>query len=238
MLANSVEVDRVPHRATPVVAVPLRGADACGQQNALSPGLQRDLIEAIDGVFPQADYTCGIVSARTAPVHQAPSAEGQHSGTWVVGKHARVASGPPRYELRPVEERRHDPRRADCADEVGDFVVLSKVLADQDDHGEPLAELDEVENASGYVHGFPPPHRGMQLAPEVILIDLPSIQRPSMMLVLADVEPAGTRTLQRPGAALLQLRRQAPVHPVAGKLTGRRPPSAYPGGERGHRALQ
>src|SRR5215467_15212537 len=225
MLANGVEVDRVLHRATPVVAVPLRGADACGQQNALGPGLQRDLSEAGAGVFPQADYTCGIVSARTAPVYQAPSAEGQHSGTWVVGKYARVASGPPRYELRPVEERRHDPRRADRADEVGDFVVLSKVLADQDDHGEPLAELDEVENASGYVHGFPPPHRGVQLSAEVILIDLPSVQGPSMMLVLANVEPACTEALQRSGAAtLLQLRRQAPVDPVVGKLIEPRSP--------------
>src|SRR6201999_77847 len=147
MLANSVEVDRVLHRATPVVAASGRGADARGQQNALGPGLQGDLAEAVAGVFPQADYPCGIVSARTAPVYHAPSAEGQHGGTWVVGKHARVASGPPRCELRPVEERRHDPRRADRADEVGDFVVLSKVLADQDDHGEPLAELDEVQNA-------------------------------------------------------------------------------------------
>src|SRR5580693_6227418 len=234
MLANSVEVDRVLHRATPVVAVPLRGADACGQQDALGRGLQRDLAEAIAGVFPQADYVCGIKSAWTAPVYQAPSAERQHSGTWVVGKHASVASGPPRRELRPVEERRHDPRRADRADEVGDFVVLRKVLADQDDHGEPLAELDEVENASGYVHGFPPPHRGMQLSPEVILIDLPSIQGPSMMLVLAYVEPAGTEVLQRSGAALLQLRRQTPVHPVVGKLIEPRSPSAYPSGERGY----
>src|SRR5262250_1020964 len=161
MLADSVEVDRVLHRATPVVAAPLRGADACGQQNALGPGLQRDLIEAVAGVFPQADYTCGIVSAGTAPVYQAPGAEGQHGGTRVVGKHARVAGGPPRYELRPVEERRHDPRRADRADEVGDFVVLSKVLADQDDHGEPLAELEEMQSESGYVHRFPPPHRGV-----------------------------------------------------------------------------
>src|SRR5215470_13842458 len=234
MLANSVEVDRVPHRATPVVAVPLRGADACSQQNALGPGLQRDLSEARAGVFPQADHTCGIVSARTAPVYQAPSAEGQHSGTWVVGKHARVASGPPRWELRPVKERRHYPRRADRADEVGDFVVLSKVLADQDDHGEPLAELDEVENAPGYVHGFPPPHRRVQLSPEVILIDLPSVQGPSMMLVLAYVEPAGTEVLQRSGAALLQLRRQTPVHPVVGKLIEPRSPSAHAGGERGY----
>src|SRR5215510_12127181 len=224
MLANSEEVDRVLHRATPVVAAPARGADACGQQNALGPGLQRDLIKAVPGVFPQADYTCGIVSARAAPVYQAPSAEGQHSGTWVVGKHARVASGPPRRELRPVEERRHDARRADRTDEVGDFVVLSKVLADQDHHGEPLAELEEVENGSGYVHGFPPPHRGVQLSPEVILIDLASIQGPSMMLVLADVEPAGAEALQRSGTALLRLRRLAPVHPVVGKLLERRSP--------------
>src|SRR5215469_16142254 len=234
MLANSVEVDRVLHRATPVVAAPLRGTDACGQQNALGPGLQGDLVETVAGVFPQADYTRDIMPAWTAPVYQAPSAEGQHSGTWVVGEHARVASGPPRCELRPVEERCHDPRRADRADEVGDFVVLSKVLADQDDHGEPLAELDEVQNAPGYVHGFPPPHRGVQFSPEVILIDLPSVQGPSMMLVLADVEPAGAGALQRPGAALLQLWRQAPVRPVVGKLIERRSPSAYPGGERGY----
>src|SRR5580704_9902445 len=169
MLANSVEVDRVLHRATPVVAAPRRGAYACGQQNALGPGLQRDLVEAVAGVFPQADYACGIASAWTAPLDHAPGAEGQHSGTWVVGKHARVASGPPRCELWPVQERRHDTRRADRADEVGDFVVLSKVLADQDHHREPLAELDEVENAPGHVHGFPPPHRGMQLSPQVIL---------------------------------------------------------------------
>jgi hypothetical protein len=70
---------------------------------------------------------------------------------------------------------------------VGDHL---KVLADQDDHGEPLAELDEVENAWGYVHGFPPPHRGVQLSPQVILIDLPSVQRPPIVLVLADVERA------------------------------------------------
>src|SRR5262249_1796213 len=210
-----------------------RRADACGQQNALGPGLQRDLVEAVARVFPQADHTCGIASAWTAPVYQAPSAEGQHSGTWVVGKHARVASGPPRCELRPVEKRRHDPGRADRADEVGDFVVLGKVLTDQDHHGEPLAELDEVENASGYVHGFPPAHRGVQLSPEVILIDLPGVQGPSMMLVLADVEPAGTEALQRSGAALLQLRRHAAVHPVVGKLI-ERSPSAYPGGERGY----
>src|SRR5580700_3702303 len=155
MLADSVEVDRVLHRATSVVAAPLCRADACGQQNALGPGFQRDLAEAVAGVFPQADDMCGIESARTAPVYQAPGAEGQHSGTRVVGKHARVASGPPRCELRPIEERRHDPRRADRADEVGDFIVLSKVLADQDYHGEPLAELDEVDYASGYVHGLP-----------------------------------------------------------------------------------
>src|ERR1700740_3340372 len=146
MLANSVEVDRVRHGATPVVAAPMRGADACGQQNALGPGLQGDLAEAVAGVFPEADYMCGIESAWTAPVYQAPGAEGQHSGTWVVGKHARVAGGPPRCELRPVKERRHDPRRAHRADEVRDLVVLSKVLANQAGRGEPLAELDEVEN--------------------------------------------------------------------------------------------
>jgi hypothetical protein len=75
MLANSVKIDRVMHRATPVVAASRRGADACGQQNAPGPGLQWDLVEAVAGVFPQADYTCGIESAWTAPVYQAPSAE-------------------------------------------------------------------------------------------------------------------------------------------------------------------
>ena len=59
-----------------------------------------------------------------------------------------------------------------------------------------------------------------------------SEEGPSMMLVLADVEPAGTEALQRSGAALLQLRRQAPVHPVVGKLIEPRSPSAYPGDER------
>ena len=49
----------------------MRGADACGQQNALGPGLQRDLAEAVAGVFPQADYMRGIESAGTAPVYQA-----------------------------------------------------------------------------------------------------------------------------------------------------------------------
>src|SRR5215470_15633836 len=195
MEASSVEIHRVLDRAAPVVAVPLRRADACGQQNALCSGLQRDLSEAGAGVLPQAHCTCGIVPARTAPVYHAPGAEGQHSGTWVVGKHARVASGPPRWELRPVEERRHDPRRADRADEVGDFVVLSEVLTDQGRHGETLAELDEVENAPGHVHGFPPPNRGVQLSTEVILINLPGIQRPAMMLVLANVEPAGAEAL-------------------------------------------
>src|SRR5689334_24742916 len=112
MLANSVEVNCVQRRATPVVTAPLRGADACGQQNALGPGLQRDLVEALAGVFPQADYVCGIESAWTAPVYQAPSAEGQHSGTWVVGKHTRVASGPPRWELRP------EIGRASCRERV------------------------------------------------------------------------------------------------------------------------
>jgi hypothetical protein len=38
MLANSVEVDRVLRWATPVIAAPLRGADACCQQDALGPG--------------------------------------------------------------------------------------------------------------------------------------------------------------------------------------------------------
>src|SRR5215469_5055213 len=55
-----------------------------------------------------------------------------------------------------------------------------------------------------------------------------------MMLVLAYVEPARTEVLQRPGATLLQLRRQTPVHPVVGKLIEPRSPSAYPGGERGY----
>src|SRR5262249_9147716 len=169
-----------------------------------------------------------------APVYQSPSAEGQHSGTWVVGKHARVASRPSRCELWPVEERRHDARRADRADQVGDLVVLSEVLADQNHHGEPLAELEEVESGSGYVHGFPPPHRGVQLSSEVILIDLPGIQGPTMMLVLADVEPAGTEALQWLRAPLLQLRRLAPVHPLVGNLLAPRSPSAYPGRERGY----
>src|SRR6185437_16458095 len=62
----------------------------------------------------------------------------------------------------------------------------------------------------------------------------PSVQGPPMMLVLADMEPAGSEALQRLGAALLQLRRQAPVHPVVGKLIEPRSPSAYPGGERGY----
>jgi hypothetical protein len=57
MLADGVEVDRVLRRATPVVAASRSGADAGGQQNALGPGLQRDLVEAVAGVFPQADYT-------------------------------------------------------------------------------------------------------------------------------------------------------------------------------------
>src|SRR5262249_22857378 len=210
MLADSVEVDCVLHWATPVVATPRCRADACSQQNALGPGLKRDLVEAVAGVFPQPDDARGIPAARTAPVYQPPWAEGQHSGAWVVGKHARVASGPPRRELRAVEEWRHDPRWADRADEVGDFVVLSEVLADQDHHGEPLAELDEMENASGYFHGFPPPHRGVQFSPKVILIDLPSIQGPSMMLVLTDVEPAGTEALYRSAPTLLHLPRQAP----------------------------
>jgi len=163
------------------------------------------LVEAVAGVLPQADDTCGIEPARTAAVHQAPSAEGQYGGTRVVGEHTRVPGGPPRCELRPVKERRHDPRRSDRADEVGDLVVLSEVLADQDDNGESLAELDEVQDASGDVHGFPPPHRGVQFAAKVVLVDLPGVQGPSMMLVLPDVEPAGAEALQRFGPALLHL---------------------------------
>src|SRR5262245_43392182 len=144
----------------------------------------------------------GVESVWSAPVDQAPCGERQYSRAWIVGEHACVASGPPRCKLRSVEERRHDSGRADRSDEVGDFVVLSKVLADQDCDGEPLAELDEMEQALRYVHGFPPPHFGVQLSAEVILVNLACVQGPSMMLALADVQPGRVKALHRLGPAL------------------------------------
>src|SRR5262245_62087483 len=54
----------------------------------------------------------------------------------------------------------------------------------------------------------------MKRAPKVILIDLPLVQRPAMMLVLADVKPL-LATRGRNRSAFCQAWTEAVVHPIA-----------------------
>ena len=113
------------------------------------------------------------------------------------------------------------------ADELGDVVVVGQVLAHQRGQHQ-FGHLDELDGLAGYVHGFPPADVGVQGAAEVVLLDLAFVQRPAVVLVLADVKPRFVPLAgQQP--AFLEPGVEAHVQPVAGELTRLACVLAHPG---------
>jgi hypothetical protein len=94
---------------------------------------------------------------------------------------------------------------------------LGEILANQRNNGDSVTVLHELDSPARDVHRFPPANVGVKGASEVILEDLSFVERPSMMFVLADVNPlfAGCR---RARYSLFKPRAGTGVNTVTGKL--------------------
>ena len=114
----------------------------------------------------------------------------------------------------------------------GDVVVVGQVLAHQRGQHE-FGHFDEVDGLAGYVHGLPPADMRVKGSAEVVLLDLVFVQRPAVVLVLADVKPR-FMPLVRQQPTFLESGVEAHVQPVAGELTRLPGGLAHPGHQLDH----
>ena len=91
--------------------------------------------------------------------------------------------------MGPIEQRRVDNGWAHGPYDLGHAVFLGEVFADEGNDDDFLAKFQELYGTSGNVHSLGPADVGVEGASQVVLIDLSFIERPTMVLVLADVEP-------------------------------------------------
>ena len=69
------------------------------------------------------------------------------------------------------------------------IVVLREVLAHQRDDRDSFADFDDLDRPARDVDRLPPADVRVKRATKVVLVDLAFVERPAMMLVLANVEP-------------------------------------------------
>ena len=75
------------------------------------------------------------------------------------------------------------------ADDVGHVVDLGEVLAHERDERAARADVDDLDRPARDLHRLPPADVRVQRAAEVVLVDLGLIERPTVVLSLADVHP-------------------------------------------------
>jgi hypothetical protein len=177
----------VDGRAT-VGAAPGGTIGACRDENALGAGLESDLADPPAGVLPQCDHSGTVEPVGSRAPRHAERGQGQDGRAGIVGQHAGIACGPARAELRSVEQGGDDQRRAYRTQDVRNVIDLGEVLAYQrDERGS--AGLYELDRLAWNLHRFPPADVRVQRSTQVVLIDLFLIQRPSVVLALADTHP-------------------------------------------------
>ncbi len=91
---------------------------------------------------------------------------------------------------------------------LGDRVEAGEVLAHHGDERDPTTELEELNRSPRHRHRLPPAQTGVQRPAEVVLEDLPLVERPAVVLVLAVVPP-------------LPAELDAEMHKVSGQLACR-----------------
>ena len=165
------------------------------------------------GSFQSATIVEASQPPRPAALHHPERGQGQDGRPWVVGQHTRVAGRPAGCQLRSVQQDGDDAGRADGPDDLGDLVVFRQVLAHERDDRDLLAECQELHRPAWNLHRLPPPDVRVQGASEVVLVDLGLVERPPMVLVLADVKPLLAGAIARP-SAFSEPRVHARMHPV------------------------
>src|SRR5262249_46100450 len=96
---------------------------------------------------------------------------------------------PPRAQLRPVEQWDDEDHRADGAQDVGDIVDLGEVFTHERYHGRAFSGLDDLDRLAGDLDRLPPPDAGGERAPHGGLVALSLVERPTVVLGLADMHP-------------------------------------------------
>src|SRR5262249_31670702 len=193
--------------AAAVAASSGREVSARGQQDAVGARLKRYLACPSDRVFPERDHRGGVVAKGPRALGHSGGRQREHSRAGVVSQDARVPCRPARAELRSVEQGRDDDRRADRAKEVGHVVDLGEVFAHERDNDNPLADVDELHRTAGNLRSLPPADVRMERAAQVVLVDLPFVERPAVVLVLTDADPVVAG-------------REGDVHPGGGGVAG------------------
>ena len=140
-------------------------------------------------VLPQGDHRPRVPAAGSRALHHSEGTQRQHGRAGVIGQYARVPCRPARGELWPVEQRRDDQGRTDGTCELRHVVDPGEVLAHEEHNRDPVADIGELDRSAGDLHRLPPPDVGVKRAAQVILVDLCLVERPSVVLVLADVPP-------------------------------------------------
>src|SRR5215831_1148996 len=132
-------------------------------------------------------------------------------------KNAGISCRPARAKLRSVKQGSNHYSRANRPDDLGNFVYLGEVFANERNQSALIAQFHEPDRLARDIHGFPPANVGVKCAAEMILVDLSFIERPAVVFVLADVKPllAGRGRQRSP---FFKCWIQAHVHPVAREL--------------------
>jgi hypothetical protein len=110
----------------------------------------------------------------------------------IVGEDTCVAGGPAGRQLGSVEQRGQHDCGADRLNEFRNLVAVGEVFAHERHEGE-LGDVYEFDGAARNFHCLPPLDVRVECAAEVVLVDLVCVERPSVVLVLADVTPIGRR---------------------------------------------
>lgn len=129
------------------------------------------------------------MSLGSAPLHHAVGGQRRDGRAGIVGEHARVPCGPARRQLWSVEQWGEHQRRANGTNHLGDVVVLGEILTDQADEGQLFAKINELHCPTADFRRFPSEDVWVEGATEVVLEDLRLVQRPSVVLVLANMKP-------------------------------------------------
>src|SRR3974390_2854334 len=154
---------------------------------------------------------------RARALHHPVRSQRANRRAGVIGQYTRISRRPPAAELRPIEQGGVNDRRTYGAYNFRDVVDLGKVLTDEENKRNAVAEFEELDRTARDLHGFPPTNVGMKRASKVILINLILVEGPSMVLILTVMKPLFFRSRSQ-SCAFFHYRVHAHVHPVAGKL--------------------
>src|SRR4029078_8980653 len=116
--------------------------------------------------------------------HHSDRSESEYGTAWVLGQDRCVQGRPAVLILRAVHQDRHDERRTDLPNQVGDRILACEVFTDEWTHSDGVADVYETDMAPLHVDCFLPLLFRVEDLVQSVLLDLGFAELPAVVLVL------------------------------------------------------